>query len=128
MPLVTMKEVLKESIAKTYAVGAFDTMDHPFTEAILGAAEAKGTPVILMTVEGLFNMPHFERFFGYMVDRCQASSIPVALHLDHGATFEGVMKAIRYGCTSVMLDGSSLPFDENIKLTKKVCRNFILQF
>lgn len=121
MPLVTMKEVLSESIKKKYAVGAFDTMDHAFTEAILGAAEAKGTPIILMTVEGLFNAPHFERFFKYMVNRCEASSIPVALHLDHGATFEGVMKGIRYGCTSVMLDGSSLPFDENIQLTKKVC-------
>jgi fructose-bisphosphate aldolase, class II len=120
MPLVSMKDVLKESIAKKYAVGAFDTMDHAFTEAILCAAESKGVPIILMTVEALFEMPNYKLFFKYMVNRCEASSIPVALHLDHGATFAGVMKSIHAGCTSVMLDGSSLPFEENIALTKKV--------
>ena len=121
MPLVTMNEILKESIEKKYAVGAFDTMDHVLTEAILGAAEGKGKPVILMTVDRVFKQPNYKSFFKYLIDRCEGSSVPVALHLDHGPSFESVMMAIRYGCTSVMLDGSSLPIEENIALTKKVC-------
>ncbi len=120
MSLITMKEILRESVEKRYAVGAFDTFDHSMTEAILRAAEEKERPVILMVVEPLFQAPHFEWFFQYIVQRCEESTVPVALHLDHGFTFEGVMKAIRYGCTSVMLDGSSLPYAENVALTKKV--------
>lgn len=121
MALTTMKEILRETVAKKYAVGAFDTLDHCFTEAVLGAAEAKNRPVILMTLDRIFDTPKFELFFKYLVDRCECSSVPVALLLDHGSSFEAVMKAIRYGCTSVMLDGSSLPLEENIRLTKKVC-------
>lgn len=116
-----MKEILSESIEKKYAVGAFDTMDHVITEAILGAAESRNKPVILMIPDFIFNKPHFERFTRYLVNRCEESSVPVCLHLDHGSSFEAVMLGIRYGCTSVMLDGSSLPFNENIALTKKVC-------
>ena len=121
MSLVTMSEVLQESIEKKYAVGAFDTMDHSMTEAILGAAEDTGKPVILMTIDSVFKRSDYSRFFKYLVSRCEQSSVPVALHLDHGSTFEAVMMSIRYGCTSVMLDGSSLPIEENIALTKKVC-------
>jgi ketose-bisphosphate aldolases len=121
MPLVTMNEVLKESIAKKYAVGAFDTMDHSLTEAILRAAEAKATPIMLMVVHLIYKMPNYDRFFKYLIDRCERSSVPVALHLDHGSSFEAVMMSIRYGCTSVMLDGSSLSFEQNIAATRKVC-------
>ncbi len=120
MALITMKEILQESVEKRYAVGAFDTFDHSMTEAILRGAEAVNRPVILMVVEPLFTAPHFEWFFKYLVQRCEESTVPVALHLDHGFTFEGVMKAIRYGCTSVMMDGSSLSYEENVALTKKV--------
>lgn len=120
MPLVTMKDILKGSISKKYAVGAFDTLDYVYTEAVLNAAEAKNVPVILMVVEPMFDFPNADRLMQYMIDRCKQSSVPVALHLDHGHSFEGVMKAIHYGCTSVMLDGSSLPFEENVALTKKI--------
>lgn len=120
MSLVTMKEVLSQSVEKKYAVGAFDTMDRVFTEAIIGAAEAKGVPIILMTVEWAFEKPDVELFMDYLVERCRRATVPVALHLDHGSSFEAVMKAIHYGCTSVMLDGSSLPFEENVALTQKV--------
>ena len=120
MALVTMNEVLKESVEKKYAVGAFDTMDRLFTESVLEAAEAKGVQVILMVVDFAFKNPGFDLFMEYIVDRCKKSTVPVALHLDHGSSFESVMKAIHYGCTSVMLDGSSLPFAENVALTKKV--------
>lgn len=120
MSLVTMKEVLKESIEKKYAVGAFDTMDRVFTEAILNAAEKKGVPVILMIVPPCVEEPGADLFMSYLVDRCEKSTVPVALHLDHSPSYENCMKAIHYGCTSVMFDGSSLPYEENVAITKKV--------
>jgi fructose-bisphosphate aldolase class II len=121
MALVTLKEVLRESIEKKYAVGAFDTMNHALTESILRATEAKGKPIIIMAVSRSFQSPNCGLFFKYLVDRCERSSVPVCLLLDHGPSFEAVMQAIRYGCTSVMIDGSSLPMADNIALTKKVC-------
>lgn len=120
MPLVTMKEVLKESIDKRYAVGAFDTMDRVFTESILNAAEKKGVPVILMVVPPVVEAPDAELFMAYAVDRCIRSSVPVALHLDHAPSFECCMKGIKLGCTSVMFDGSALPYEENVAITRKV--------
>lgn len=120
MSLVTLNEILAESVEKKYAVGAFDTMDHHLTEAILTAAEAQGKPIILMIVDTIFKQDNFEMFLDYVVRRCEKSSVPVAFHLDHGSSFQAVMMAIKHGCTSVMLDGSSMPIEDNIALTKKV--------
>lgn len=120
MPLVSLKEILSESIEKRYAVGAFDTFDFVNTETILAAAEKKGLPVILMVTEFSFDTPASDRFFADTVNRCRSSSVPVCMHLDHGSSYEAVVKAIHYGCSSVMIDGSSLPFEENIAVTKKV--------
>lgn len=120
MSLVTMKEVLKESIVKKYAVGAFDTMDRVFTEAILQASEKKGVAVILMIVPPVLDAPDVEAFMEYVVNRCKRSSVSVALHMDHAPTYDYCVRAIKYGCTSVMFDGSSLPYEENVAITKKV--------
>lgn len=120
MPLVTMKEVLKESIEGKYAVGAFDTMDRVFTEAILNAAEKKGVPVILMVVPPCIEGPDSEKFMSYVVSRCRESTVPVAIHLDHSPSFENCARGIHLGCTSVMFDGSSLPYEENVAITQKV--------
>lgn len=120
MSLVTMKEVLKESIAKKYAVGAFDTMDRVFTEAILEASEQRGVPVILMIVPPVLDSPDVEDFMEYVVNRCKRSSVPVALHMDHAPTYDYCVRAIKYGCTSVMFDGSSMTYEENVAVTKKV--------
>ncbi len=123
MSLITMKELLDEARNKNYAVGAFDTMDRVTTEAILNAAEETRTPVILMVVPPCVNpqmMSDAEEFMHYVVDRSTRSTVPVAVHLDHAPTFEDCMRGIKYGCTSVMFDGSSLPLEENIAITKKV--------
>ena len=119
MSLVTMKEILEGSIEGKYAVGAFDTLDCVATDAILKAAEMKNTPIILMLVEA---NPEQEEFIQYTLDKCRKSSVPVALHLDHGPTYEEAMRAIHAGCTSVMFDGSSLPFEENVRITKEVVK------
>lgn len=119
MPLVTMKEILSEAQKQNYAVGAFDTLDTVTTEAILTAAEEKKLPVILMVVPPCVSGEN-DVFMDYVVERCKKSSVPVAIHLDHAPSFEDCMRGIHCGCTSVMFDGSSLPFEENVKITKKV--------
>lgn len=118
--LVSLKEILSESIDKKYAVGAFDSMNPVFTEGILAAAEEKNVPVILMVCDYSFTLPNAEYFMRDTIERCQRAKVPVCVHLDHGPSFEAAAQAIHYGCTSVMIDGSELPFEENIALTKKV--------
>jgi len=120
MPLITMKEALKESVEKNYAVGAFVTCDHSFSEAIARAGEEKGVPIIMMVAEVGFQFMDLENFFPYVIERIRRSSIPIALHLDHARSYETVMKAIHFGCTSVMIDGSALRYEDNVALTKKV--------
>jgi len=122
MSLVTLQKILSESIAKKYAVGAFNAIGPValYTEAILSAAEKKEVPIILQVVEPMFADPHCDAYFHYLNNRLSASSVPVCLHLDHGSSFEVIMKGIHYGCTGVMLDASAKPLDENIAMTKKV--------
>jgi fructose-bisphosphate aldolase class II len=115
-----MKEALKESVENHYAVGAFVTCDHSFSEAIVRAGEEKGVPIIMMVPEVGFRHMDLDNFFPYAVERIRRSSIPIALHLDHGQSYETVMKAIHFGCTSVMIDGSALRYEDNVALTKKV--------
>ncbi|MGM9608523.1 MAG: ketose-bisphosphate aldolase [Oscillospiraceae bacterium] len=119
MALVTLKQILSESVQRRYAVGAFDMMGPLplYAEAILEAAEKRNVPVILMTLEWELEN---ESYFTYLIDRCIRSPIPVALHLDHGSSFSSVMKAIHLGFTSVMLDASAKPLAENIEMTRKV--------
>ncbi|HHY15747.1 MAG TPA: class II fructose-bisphosphate aldolase, partial [Firmicutes bacterium] len=88
MALVSLNEVLKESVEKKYAVGAFDAAEHGYVEAILEGAEEKGVPVILMLAEGFFNYTNMDKFVPYVLDRINRSPVPVCLHLDHGSTYE----------------------------------------
>jgi len=118
MPAATLREVLQNTREQHFAVGAFDTMDHAFTEGILAAAEETQTPVIVAA--GDFPGPDYENFLPYLADRVRRASVPVCLHFDHGGSFEACARAIRAGFTSVMIDGSALPFAENIALTKRV--------
>lgn len=123
MALVGLKEVLEGSVEKRFAVGAFDAMDHLFAEAVIAGAEEKNTPVILMVGDFYQGEPgglDFPNFYPYLRDRLERAKVPVCLHFDHGSSFEACVRAVRGGCTSVMIDGSALPFEENVALTKKV--------
>ena len=118
MPMATLREVLANTREQHFAVGAFDAMDHAFAEGILAAAEEAQTPVILAA--GDFPGPDYANFIPYLVDRISRTSVPVCLHFDHGGSYEACARAIRAGFSSVMIDGSALPYAENIALTKRV--------
>lgn len=119
MALVTLKQILLETREKKYAVPSIGADNHVLFEAVLNEAEEEKKPVILM-IPGFLVSGLDARFFDYARQRIQLSSVPVCLHLDHAASFEECMNGIKYGFSSLMIDGSSLPFEENIALTRKV--------
>jgi two-component system response regulator AtoC len=120
MSLVSLKSILEPGVDKYYAVGAFNVTNHLLFESVLKAAESKNKPVIISIAEVHFKYLDLDNFIPYIKDRINLSQVPVVLHLDHGLSFETVMKAIHWGFSSVMIDASSLSLEENIKLTKKV--------
>jgi len=120
MPLVSCREILEPARLKGVGVAGIDVIDPASTEGVISAAEALGLPVILMVPETAFPMLDVKVFFKYLIDRARSTSVPVAVHLDHGESIETMKLAIESGFTSVMIDGSSLPLDENIALTKSV--------
>ncbi|MDN4071556.1 MULTISPECIES: class II fructose-1,6-bisphosphate aldolase [Fictibacillus] len=123
MPLVSMKEMLEKGKAEGYAVGQFNINNLEFTQAILQAAQEEKSPVILGVSEGA---ARYMGGFKLVVSMVKALieeykvTVPVAIHLDHGSSYQKCAEAIHAGFTSVMIDGSHFPLEENIALTKKV--------
>ena len=123
MPLVSMTDMLKKAKEEHYAVGQFNINNLEFTQAILLAAEEEKSPVILGVSEGAgrymggFNTV-VKMVEGLMED--YQITVPVAIHLDHGSSIENCKKAIDAGFTSVMIDASHHPFEENIETTTEV--------
>jgi tagatose 1,6-diphosphate aldolase GatY/KbaY len=91
-------------------------------QAVIGAAEDERTPVILQTTPGTLGFAGVEVFFGLVQAVASRASVPVALHLDHGDSFELAAQAVRVGYTSVMYDGSKLPYEENVAISQAVTR------
>ncbi|AEF95473.1 fructose-1,6-bisphosphate aldolase, class II [Desulfotomaculum nigrificans CO-1-SRB] len=120
MPLVPVKELLKKAEEGKYAVGAFNVNNMEIVQAILAAAEAERAPVIMQASQGAIKYAGIEYIYALASLAASQATVPVALHLDHGTSFEQCMKCIRVGFTSVMIDGSKLPLEENIALTNKV--------
>ncbi|MCC3356259.1 class II fructose-bisphosphate aldolase [Bacillus sp. REN16] len=123
MPLVSMKEMLEKAKAEGYAVGQFNLNNLEFTQAILQAAQEENSPVILGVSEGAGRYMGGFKVVVAMVKAIMEESnitVPVAIHLDHGSSFENCAKAIHAGFTSVMIDASHHPFEENIAITSKV--------
>ena len=120
MPLVTTTEMFKKAYAGGYAVGAFNVNNMEMIQAIVEAANECRSPVILQVSAGArkYANPVYLR---HLVEAAvETTDIPIAMHLDHGADFEICKASIDGGFTSVMIDASSKPFEENIALTKKV--------
>jgi len=120
MPLVSVDELLKKAEAEEYAVGAFNCNNMEIVQAIVAAAEAEKSPVIIQASQGAIKYAGLNYIVKLVEVAADSVSVPVALHLDHGTNFEQVIKCIRYGFSSVMIDGSKLPLEENIAITNKV--------
>jgi fructose-bisphosphate aldolase, class II len=123
MALVSMKEMLNRALKEGYAVGQFNINNLEWTQAILGAAEGEKSPLILGVSEGA---ARYMGGFSVVTAIVKALikemkiTVPVAIHLDHGSSFEKCQSAIDAGFTSVMIDASHFPFEENIKITEQV--------
>ncbi len=123
MCLVSMKEMLIKAREGHYAVGQFNINNLEWTEAILDEAQALNAPVILGVSEGAAKYMGGWLVVSAMVKayiKSKNITVPVALHVDHGSSFEVVKAAIDAGFSSVMIDASHFPFEENIEITKKV--------
>ncbi|MCT4585781.1 MAG: class II fructose-1,6-bisphosphate aldolase [Peptostreptococcaceae bacterium] len=120
MPLVTTTELFKKAYEGKFAIGAFNVNNMEIVQGIIEAAKAENSGVILQASAGARKYASAE-FLKALVEAAEKeSSLPIALHLDHGDSFEICKQCIDDGFTSVMIDGSSLPIEENIALTKKV--------
>jgi len=120
--LVTLNEILPQARKKGYAVGAFNTSNLEITQAILGAAETMKSPVIIATSEKAIRYAGIENISGMILGMAQRTRVPVVLHLDHGKSYDLCRECIKHGFSSVMIDASSLSYQENVKLTRKVVR------
>lgn len=118
--LVTAKEMLQKAREGKYAIGAFNVENMEMVMAVLAAAEAKNSPVIMQTTPGTIKYAGVDYYYANVAAAAKRSSVPVVMHLDHGDSFQRAMAAYRAGYTSIMIDGSKLPFEENIDLTKRV--------
>ena len=123
MALVSMTDMLNKARKEGYAVGQFNINNLEFTQAILQAAEEEKSPVILGVSEGAGKYMGGFKAVVPMVKGLMESygtTVPVAIHLDHGSSFEKCKEALDAGFTSVMIDASSKPLEENIRITAEV--------
>lgn len=118
--LVNLKEILEKAKEGKYAVGAFNATDLNTARGIIEAAEAEKSPVILQFAEVHEKYISIEQAAAMYLELAESSSVPVCIHLDHGEHFETIIKAMHIGFTSVMVDASAKPFNENVAMTKKV--------
>ena len=121
MPLVNSKKIYKKAYEEGYAIGAFNVNNMEIVQAITEAANELRSPVILQVSAGARKYAKHEYLMELVAAAVKDTNIPIVLHLDHGDSFELCKECIDGGFTSVMIDGSALPFEENIALTKKVC-------
>src|SRR5699024_7101570 len=118
--LKTGKELLLDAQKNRYAVGAFNVNNMEIVQAIISAAEELNSPVVLQASQGVLGYAGVEYIASLGKLAGRNANVPVALHLDHGTDFKQIVQCIRHGFTSVMIDASKYPLEENIAYTKKV--------
>lgn len=118
--LVTNKELLGAARRGKYAVGAFNINNMEFLQAITGAAQELASPAIIAISEGAIKYAGFRNIVEMVTLAAKERQVPISLHLDHGKDMDVIAKCIEGGFTSVMIDGSALPFEENIAVTAAV--------
>ena len=120
MALVTSKELLLDAQKNHYAIGAFNVENMEMVQAVIAAAEELSSPVIIQTTPGTLKYADPELYYANVAAAAKAARVPVVMHLDHGSSFNLAMRCFRAGYTSVMIDGSHDPFEQNIAVTKSV--------
>jgi len=120
MPFVTAREMLTAARAGKYAIGAFNAENMEMVQAIIAGAQEMRAPVMIQTTPGTLKYADPMIFAGMVSRLAAAAKVPVALHLDHGNSFELAEYCVKQGYTSVMIDGSLLPFEENVALSRRV--------
>lgn len=120
MPLVTTKDMFKKAYDGGYAIGAFNVNNMEIIQGITQAAKALNAPLILQVSAGARKYANHTYLTKLVEAALIETDLPIALHLDHGDTFELCKSCIDGGFTSVMIDGSHLDYEENVKLTKQV--------
>jgi fructose-bisphosphate aldolase class II len=120
--LVNLNNILPRARRHHYAVGAFNTSNLEITQAIIEAALELKSPVIIATSEKAIKYAGIENLSQIIITLAHKAKIPVALHLDHGSSFEVAQECIKHNYTSVMIDVSRLPYKENLKITRHVVK------
>lgn len=117
---VNCRELLMDARRHSYAVGAFNVENMEMIQAVIAAAQAERAPVLLQTTPGTLKYAGTALFSAMARALAEKASVPVALHLDHGDSFDLCARAAADGYTSLMIDGSKLPLEENIALARRV--------
>lgn len=120
MPLVTSKQMLDEARKEGYAVGAFNAENMEMVKAIVAAAEAVQAPVMIQTTPSTIRYGTSAMYAAMVKAEATKATVPVAVHLDHGSSYELAMECMDNGYTSIMIDGSGEEFSKNIEVTKRV--------
>ncbi|GHU85250.1 fructose-bisphosphate aldolase [Clostridia bacterium] len=120
--LTSGKEILTKANRQNYAVGAFNVNNMEQIQAVISAAEQKMAPVILQVTESTIKYAGLFCLSDFITNLAEKSFVPIALHFDHGTTYDLIIQCIRSGFTSVMIDASMFSLDENIKKTKEIVK------
>jgi len=115
-----MKDILLDAEDGGYGVGAFNLLNMEAVQGALEAAEELQSPLIMQLAEVQLPDTPIETMIPIMLNAADAASVPVAVNYDHGLTFDNTVKALQYGCTSVMFDAGTYPFEENIRMCKEI--------
>ena len=120
--LVNMKEMLENAQRERYGIGFFNAVNVEMARAVIETAEELRAPVIVGTAEVLLPAMSLERVAVYLIPMAEKASVPVAVHYDHGLTFDKCMEALKLGFTSVMYDCSTAPYEENLSRVAEMVR------
>ena len=120
MSFVTTKKMMDCADKNGYAIGAFNVENMEMVMAVIKAAEEMNSPAILQTTPSTAQYAGLPLYYANVVTAAKAAKVPIALHLDHGSSFELAMEAFRVGYSSIMIDGSKESLEDNIAVTKRV--------
>ena len=122
MVFANTKTILNKARRNNYAVAHFNVNNMEIIQGVVQAAVNLRAPIILATSEGAVKYAGLNFLYEMVNTASELANVPIALHLDHGRDLDLIKKCIKLGYSSVMFDGSNLPFEENVKITKKVVK------